>query len=240
MKKYHLLATVSILGITLLSGSLQAHAVDGGTYKSNADVEYIKNNGGVDPVDPTDPTKPIDPTDPVDPGTAGPLSIDYMSNIHFGQQEISGDDKVYYATLVDFTDDTGATVQRQNFIQVTDNRGSNVGWHLVVKQDQQLSNGSGQELAGAQLTLANGTMVGKTPGVDAPIANQQVTITPDGSASDVIDAQAHQGMGTWVDLFGQDNTAGANSISLSVPGKSEKYEGVYTGQLTWVLTDTPA
>ncbi|KSU21665.1 extracellular protein [Lactococcus lactis subsp. lactis] len=53
-------------------------------------------------------------------------------------------------------------------------------------------------------------------------------------------AQSNQGMGTWVDAFGS-STTGNKSISLSIPGVSEKVKDAkYTTQLTWLLNDTPA
>ena len=46
---------------------------------------------------------PDDPENPEDnnheDGTQGPLSIDYVSNFHFGKHNISGSDQVYYAKL---------------------------------------------------------------------------------------------------------------------------------------------
>lgn len=240
MKKNSLLIA-GILSATILVQTVPVYAEDGASTTSKADIEYIKNTGGGEVVDPTDPTSPLtpDPTDPPNEGTDGPLSIDYVSNIHFSKREISGNDAIYFANLETMMNQDGETVERPNFIQVTDNRGSNVGWHLVVKQERQLSFGSSQ-LDGAQLTLENGLMNGKTAGITAPTVNRSVVINPGTSTTDVVDAKVDQGMGTWVTLFGQDNEEAAKSISLSVPGKTKKVEGIYTSELTWILTDTPA
>jgi hypothetical protein len=67
-----------------------------------------------------------------------------------------------------------------------------------------------------------------------------VTLVPAGAAQDVMTAQKDQGMGTWLDVFGTE-TNGDQSISLTVPGTSEKVkDGKYTTELTWLLNDTPA
>ena len=39
------------------------------------------------------------PADPHQPGTAGPLSIDYVSNIHFGSKQIQAGTAIYSAQL---------------------------------------------------------------------------------------------------------------------------------------------
>ena len=40
-----------------------------------------------------------------------------------------------------------------NFVQVTDNRGTNAGWKLSVTQNDQFKTADGKELTGATLTL---------------------------------------------------------------------------------------
>lgn len=213
---------------------------DGASMTSEGTISYVTDNSSVDPLDPLDPDKPITPSDPdnhEDP-TSGPLSIDYVSNIRFGEQKTTGTDMTYYAQLDDVVYEDGTKVSRPNFVQVTDKRGSNAGWHLTVAQNGQFKSGE-DELAGAVLTLDHGSLSTANDGVE-PTASQAIALNPEGEASDVMVAQQDQGTGTWMDRFGVDESEGNTSISLAVPGKTKKVQGEYKTTLTWTLTDTPA
>lgn len=233
------LGLVTILGVS--GTSYTAFAADGGSTTSKGDVTFEKNLEPSTPQDP-DTNNPVEPTDPeVTPPTSGPLSIDYISTLHFGTQKISGNDEVYYAQMDKLKDTkTGETVEKPNYVQVTDNRGSNAGWKLTVVQDGQFKNGE-SELKGATLQFKSPTMKSsKKSDANTPAASE-MTLNPDGKTSvDAITAKANQGMGTWFDTFGTDVEAAAKSISLSVPGDTAKTEGKYSTSLTWTLTDTPA
>ncbi|AQY50292.1 cell surface protein [Listeria weihenstephanensis FSL R9-0317] len=235
-------AIVGMVAVATIAGTgTKAFAADGGTLGSKSDVTFTPNTSITTPVDPTNPGNP-DPVVPVDPdhpaGTAGPLSIDYISNIHFGEQEISGNNEVYKAQLDQIKVGASETIKDiPNYIQITDNRGSNAGWHLTVKQDGQFVNG-GSELTGAVLSFENPSLASAAES-DAPTAGD-FTLDPAGTSSDVMSADEEQGMGTWVEMFGADATEGAESIKLSVPGKTAKTPGKYEATLTWELTDTPA
>ncbi|OTN89546.1 WxL domain surface protein [Enterococcus sp. 7E2_DIV0204] len=80
-------------------GSLSTVAV--GSLTSNADISSSQDTTITPPVNPTDPTSPVtpNPTDPHQPGTGGPLSLDYVSNFHFGTKVIQTADATYYAQL---------------------------------------------------------------------------------------------------------------------------------------------
>ena len=232
-----LAATVLLTGLAL--GSSSVYAEDGASVQSVGTISYTIDDSIVGPVDPLDPTKPIKPTDPETPEpTAGPLSIDYVSSLRFGEQKTTGSDMTYHAQLDHVIDnESGEEVDRPNFVQITDKRGSNAGWHLSVTQDEQFKSGT-DVLEGAALTLDKGTLSTPNDGV-APFANQAITLTP-GAASDVMDAKEDQGTGTWVDRFGNDEEEGQESVSLFVPGKTKKVQGEYKTTLTWALTDAPA
>jgi hypothetical protein len=249
MKKNHLfIASATLLSITTISSFVPTASVfaDDKTLNTTADVTFKEDSSTTDPVDPTDPTNPINPVDPVQP-TVGPLSIDYASSFHFGEQKISAKDETYYAKLVEVTDSTGTAAKRQNWVQVTDKRGTNVGWKLQVQQETQLTTGSdadAKELKGAEIKIMNTTV--KTTNDNqstAPTSPQEITLIPGtsgspGAAQEVMTAQQDQGMGTWVDGFG-DETTGDKSVSLTVPGVSEKVkDGNYSTNLIWLLSDT--
>jgi len=237
--KYSTAMLALLLGTTIMSNT--AFAADGASVKSIGTISYVPDDSTVTPIDPIDPDpeKPIVPTDPGDHEnpTAGPLSIDYVSNLRFGEQKTTGQNATYYANLDKIIESDGSQIERPNFVQVTDKRGSNAGWHLTVTEDAQFKSGE-NELTGAQLTLMNGTMATPNDGIE-PTAEQKIALTP-GTASDVLDAKADQGTGTWLDRFGTDEAAGKKSVSLSVPGKTKKVQSEYKTSLTWTLTDTPA
>lgn len=238
---------LTTLGLTAAQAA-QAADVHTETYTSHGKVGFIENTDPTNPVDPTDPTKPVDPTDPdnPDPGTKGPLSIDYVSNFDFGiDHKVSGNDEIYYAKPVELLDKDGKKIIRANYLQVTDQRGTNAGWKLSVNQTAQFNDGTA-DLDGASLKMSqqvlNSTNMDATttPGVITPV----VTVTPDGADVKVLKAEKGQGMGTWTDAFGTyDETApeagtSAKAVSLDVPGKSAKNIGsTYKTDLVWTLTD---
>ncbi|MDA1686173.1 WxL domain-containing protein, partial [Bacillus cereus group sp. m2-21] len=197
----------------------------------------------VDPTNPINPDEVVEPVvDPENPddvhekGTDGPLSIDYVSNFNFETQKASGNNELYYAKL-DTVKAKDGNKEVPNFVQVTDNRGTNAGWKLSVTQNDQFKTADGKELTGATLTLKNGTP-NSASGSDAPAAAQDITLVP-GQASDVLTAQEEQGMGTWTNAFGKSVEEGKKSVELSVPGKTKKEQAQYTTSLTWELKDAP-
>nr|WP_167629749.1 WxL domain-containing protein [Listeria valentina] len=245
MKKTIKLTATSLAAVAGLSlVAIPAHAEeavrDGGITTSKGDISFEKNTETVEPQDP-DTNKPVDPMDPdsVTP-TNGPLSIDYISNIHFSTQKISGSTEVYYALPEQVKDkESGTIIDRPNMVQITDNRGSNAGWKLTVKQEAQFKNGT-SELDGAVLKFENPTLKSNNQSATNTPTAEAMTLTPAGTASDVMIASANQGMGTWFNQFGSDLDAAKKSISLTVPGDTAKIEGKYETTLTWTLTDSPA
>lgn len=232
---------IPLLTFSVINCSSIVFAQDGASMKSIGSISYVTDTDPVSPIDPVnpDPVNPITPDDKQDHEnpTSGPLSIDYISNLRFGEQKTTGSNMTYYAQLDHITDSNGVSTERPDFIQITDKRGSNAGWHLTVTQDEQFKNGT-EELKGASLTLDHATLATPNDGV-APTASQAITLDP-GKASDVLNAEADQGTGTWLDRFGKDEAEGKTSISLVVPGNTKKLQGEYTTSLTWTLADSPA
>ncbi|MGF9853101.1 WxL domain-containing protein [Bacillus paramobilis] len=238
------------LGITatmatglIVTGGVSAFAADGGEYKSNAIIEFEPSTDPTLPVDPTDPgnpdpVNPIDPTDPngPNPGTNGPLSIDYASSLDFGKQKITSTNQVYKAAAQKFNERGDGP----NYVQVTDNRGTETGWSLQVKQDGQFKSESGKELTGAEITFNNGVVNTVSASQKPSVVQSSFSLTPEGTgvAENIMSAKAGEGAGTYVLAFGDDSTA-ADSIELSVPGKTTKYAEKYSTSLTWTLTDVP-
>ncbi|MFH7833128.1 WxL domain-containing protein [Bacillus luti] len=254
------LALAGAVSLSTLAGGTSVFAEEAGKMNSLTDVTFTENAEVTKPINPIDPDEevtttgnPDDPKDPKDPknpddpenpednnhevGTQGPLSIDYVSNFHFGKHNISGSNQVYYAKL-DTVKAKGGNKEVPNFVQVTDNRGTNKGWKLTVKQNDQFKAGT-EELTGAELKLSNPFVNSATDKKYAPAA-KEVTLNPDGSTQEVAIAEAGKGMGTWTTAYGQDIEQGSNSVSLSVPGTTAKVKDTkYKTSLTWSLEDTP-
>ncbi|MGN4448252.1 WxL domain-containing protein [Bacillus cereus group sp. MYBK79-1] len=238
------LAKLALIGAVTLSTvsvgtSAFAAEKDGGKLDSKAFIKFEKNTDEVNVVNPENPDEVVEPIDPNTKGTNGPLSIDYVSNFNFAMKKASGNNETYYAELDKVKKKAdGSVIDVPNYVQVTDNRGTNAGWHLTVKQNGQFKTADDKALDGAALTLKNSTLK-SAAGSDAPTAAQSITLNPNGDASDLIDAKVDQGMGTWVNAFGKDAVEAKKSVELSVPGKTKKEQAEYTTSLTWELTDAP-
>ncbi|MBC6316636.1 WxL domain-containing protein [Listeria grandensis] len=239
----------AIVASSLVIGGISATAATAGSMDSITDATFIQDTTVTAPLDPTDPNTPVtplDPTDPADPhtpGTAGPLSIDYVSNFHFGSNVISPLSKTYYAKLDKVkVASSGNVISVPNFVQVTDKRGTNVGWKLTVKQNGQFKTqgATPKALTNAELSIVAGTAKSLTDAAYAPTTSI-ATLDPTGAASsDIAVAAADKGMGTWAIAFGEDATAAASAISLKVPmGTAKVANEPYKTTLTWNLEDTP-
>lgn len=248
MKK-KLMALCALSSLLVASTGQAVFAADGGQVQTKGDITFEQDTSPVDPLNPIkpDPNNPVKPVDPDAPsGTEGPLSIDYVSNFHFGKQKISSEDKTYYAKLDVLKDSNGNSIEVPNFIQVTDKRGTNAGWKVQVRQEQQLTNTNNKELKGASISIKNGVV--KTAASNKAKApsqvSQEINLVPGenggtGPSQDVVVAKQDEGMSTWINSFGTESNAD-KSIALKVPGASAKEkESTYTTNLTWILTDTP-
>ncbi|MGX7150247.1 WxL domain-containing protein [Enterococcus ureasiticus] len=245
MKKVFLFSAC-LVAVSLIP--MAASADDSSSIESNAYVSIEKNDGSEieKPVNPIDPTKPVKPVPEIDgeenphpPSTKGPLSINYVSNLRFGSQKAQGNDAIYKVKPDQLMDDEETVIEVPNYIQITDNRGTNVGWRLTVKQNGAFKNGS-NDLAGTELVFTNPVLSAKSGKTEtAPTANPTFTLTADGQEALVMNAEAGHGMGTWADRFGDTNDQATSSIQLKIPGDSKKVAGLYKTSLTWTLSDSP-
>lgn len=256
MKLTKIITLSSLVALSFTIGTTFASAV-GAEYESNGAVQFVPNTDPTNPVDPInpDPEKPVDPIDPTDPigpnpGTNGPLSIDFASSLDFGLNKISNQNQTYYARSQRFTNLT----DRPNYIQVSDNRGTNSGWTLKVKQDGQFTATTttlNSVLTGAQVTLKNPTITSNGTAT-APIATNTIVLNPDGTEVIVMSATDQAGAGTWINSWGtveevtekdiNGNDVQVNvtkDITLDVPGATPKDAVKYQTKLIWTLTDVP-
>ena len=219
MKKTILAA--ALISTTLLAGTLAVHA-DGLNGKSTAKIGLTAQDpdhpvGPIDPIDPDDNPPSNDPT-----GNTGDLRIDYISNIDFGTQTISGKTETYIA-------EKPASLTES---QVSDLRGTGAGWHLQVNYDTEKPGFTSEDktLSGAELTLPSGTAKSVADNKATPPATSEVVVND--AAQNIMTAAANTGLGTWADEMDTAN------VSLKVP--SGNLVGDYTATLVWTLSDAPA
>lgn len=193
---------------------------------STAAITFTPGDKPVDPVNPDDPSKPLEPSGQ-GTGKAGPLSIDYITNITFGNQSISGSQKVYNAK------------ELKPFIQITDTRGTGAGWNVVAKAAP-FSDGSNSSLNGSYLSFVGGKVVSSNLSAVKPNSLTPVKLTTDNTEAKVITASANSGLGTWVNRWYATETSAASNdnVTLTIPAGSAK-AGTYTSTITWTLADAP-
>lgn len=243
MKKTSILLLSPIVLGGLLLAPKTAQAL-GGEYTSNGVINYIPNPDPTNPVDPLEPEKPVTPVDPTNPdgkpnpGTNGPLSIDFASSLVFGEQKITSTTETYYAQAQGYIDKDNAQKEGPNFVQVSDNRGTESGWTLKVKQNNQFKTASDKLLTGAKITMSNGNVVTASAS-EKPTGINSFVLDPSGSESLVMSAKAGQGAGTYLMDWGNSLETAKKSIALEVPGATTKYADSYKTTFTWVLTDVP-
>lgn len=216
MKKT-LLASVIICS-SLLFGSLEGlimAAETGDNHQSLSEISITEGDGSTDPLE---PGLPGDET-----GHTGSLTIDNITHLTFGTQQLSSKKEVY------------KTTSAKPNVQVTDQRGVGTGWNLMVASSK-FSTEEGQELKGAFLKFEKGR-VGTTEDntSDAPLANE-VSFELSNDPMIIMSADEDAGLGTWVNrLFNEGNTD--NLVSLEVPSGNKV--GVYSANLDWTLSDAP-
>lgn len=224
LTKLSIIGLTSIVGLSV-SGATAFAALDSGQAAktdSNASVKFKEYD------------------DPTNPDNGGPLRIDKVTDITFGTQVISGDDQVYKATFKDEVDGDGKNVS--DYIRVIDDRGSNKGWELQVKNDGFKSVDGSLALEGAELKITTVSATSKSNN-QLPSSLNEVVINNNGFKS-VTNAKANEGVGTTTLWFGEatdvaDSTNQA--VTLSIPGRSTKVKDTtYQTTLTWLLLDDPS
>ncbi|MCA5012090.1 MULTISPECIES: WxL domain-containing protein [unclassified Enterococcus] len=228
-KQRIILGAALIAVATLISSNVWAE--DGGQTNSDAFLRYEKNLSVVEPVDPIDPPNVIDPGEEK-PGTEGPLSIDYASDWNFSSHESSDKSEHYYAMKDNVRLVDGEEKEVPNFFQVTDNSGKNAGWTLYIQQNGQFKT-ENSSLKGAQIVLQTPEIFTIGDG-EEPATKGTIQLDPSGQLSPLLVASENEGTGTWIGMFGNEETADT-AIQLKVPGKAAKEEGKYTTSFTWTL-----
>ena len=163
MKKRSVIAFLCACGFSLSYFSFPILAATVSTVTSNATVTFTPGTEPTGPVDPDDPSKPLDPPGQ-GTGESGPLSIDYVPNITFGSQAISGSQKVYNAS------------ELKPFVQVTDIRGTGAGWNVIAKATP-FNDGTADILKGSTVTFAGGYALSANSSASKPTPSNPVVLT---------------------------------------------------------------
>lgn len=213
--------TMSVLGMASTSFAAVDPTEVTGTEdgKGATSHGYIKLTPGDETTGPTDP---IDPSEPGgETGNKGPLTIDNVSPLLFGEHELVGSESVY------------TTETKNPNAQVTDKRGKAEGWTLQVVSSEFVDQANEKNiLKGALLVLPAGKAVSSLGNIStAPTTRGVALSTNNGTAETLMQAEKESGMGTWVDKFD------SSEVKLVVPAGNKT--GEYVSTLTWSLLDAP-
>lgn len=201
---------------------------------------------------------PLDPTNPDEklpgdhdgqlgkPTSFGPLSLNYVSNFRFKEQEVSAKGQHYNSTSVN------------PFIQVTDLRGKGLGWNVKAELSNFIDENNNVSLKGAYMTLKN-------PGIATPSHNifnkmpptvkgegeENIIKLESGVSTDVVNAKAKepdaaldeaQGVGEWLISWLPDSQSTIeenNNVTLYIPGYVAS-TGEHKATINWTLSDGPS
>lgn len=222
VSKCVLIGFVVILSVTLSAQAFLAESV--GT--SNAKIEFFEDTSVPPVLDPDNPTEPYDPGGGT--GNAGPLSLDYVSNLEFWQQKVSLQDETYNSFTL------------KPFIQVTDKRANPTGWHVTVKATP-FTSASTHQLSGAYMIFNNGETLSDLGAMYGKPIAVPFTLYTDNQSVKVVSANPNEGRGSWITRWYPSNPSTAttnDNVTLTVYGGTMKAEA-YTSTLTWTLTDAP-
>ena len=232
------LTTIAMTGLIFVFGFSQvtSAAVVGKPADSKATIQFKEGTdipGIVDPTDPEIPWVPVGPGDPIDPptGEKGPLTLDHVSSVAFGEHEIEGTNAVYESTIL------------RPFIQVSDRRGTGAGWNVtatVSEFETVVEDVTKSTLKGFKLNFSNGSVISTSNSLE-PTPSNNVELIANGDAVNVVTAGVDAGLGTWVNRWFP--TAGAeeglnDSVTLEVPAGAATL-GAHTATVTWSLSDAP-
>ncbi|MEI5990765.1 hypothetical protein A5881_002270 [Enterococcus termitis] len=182
---------------------------------------------------PTGPVDPENPEMPVDPGpgpvTTGPLRINYVSSLSFGNNKIQKENRQFFANAQLFHD---GTTPRGSYIQITDERSGKQGWTLQVRQEYQFKNpviqeAAEQELKGAVLSFDHGWANSAYPLENPPnVVKDIIEITELATTQNVAIASENSGKGQWTIEFGASETNKNERNNTLFPKKQPSGEAV--------------
>lgn len=193
------LTAVSVLGMNLLLGGLNAHANvladhtdnvennTGGTQRrgihTEGSINFIADDSPIEVIPPGEDDLDVDiPALPScdeddeeckedEGGNFGPLTIAYAPTLRFGEQIVSLEDQRYHMIAeMQTLRGTEEQVPYVSFVQVQDRRGTHDGWSLYLTASEFESDSKNHPiLGGAQISFSGGRLVHS--GDDNPVGN---------------------------------------------------------------------
>lgn len=221
---------------------------------STGSVRVLEDDGTEEPTTPIDPEKPDTelpevewPDVEVNPDR-GPLMIENVTNLEFGEIRTSANRVEKHAEAVQLSDNT----ERGNFVQWRDTRaGGTFGYELQASLTQQFTGVESDTnvLTGSTIDFANGFMEadvrdGENENPTPTVTNNAFTLAYEGGAETVVTAneENQEGKGRYIMAFGdsRDETAGT-SVKLSVPANTATNMAIddYEAIVTWSLVAAP-
>lgn len=248
MKKISLITSLAFLGTVCGGVLVSANETNVAANKldSKTHIEFK-----VKDVDPNNPAKPGPEDKPEMPGgdkdgnelptkpeggntpeTSAPLMLNFVPNFEFGSHEIKLGDQNYFALNEIMTTDKKPI---SHFIQVTDLRGGNKGWHVTLDTSP-LSNGKSvlnesKSIIKDKQVLTN---LQDITGPQSPL--KEIEFGKAGQS--IMSAPSGTGSGRWWTIFGKEvmQTGPKNeSVQLVIPAKDglKLVDGHYNAVLTW-------
>lgn len=226
MKKFIIL----MLAGTLATGLAAPAAFAAGTSTSDATITFTEDGSATKPKDPDDPDK-----ESGDDGTemAGPLSIDYVPDLDFGEYVLNGKNQTYNATTM------------KPYIQVSDKRGTGAGWKVSAKLSHFTTAGTTEGSQGNSfpgvLTFRNPTTVSTTGNNSKPpVTETSITLASGDTEKKLVGTEnPGDGMGSWLTRwYPKNETTSNDSLTLTL-NTSNAYADSYKASVTWILSDAP-
>ncbi|WP_314067037.1 WxL domain-containing protein [uncultured Vagococcus sp.] len=251
MKLQKLTSAVLLSALVLGSGATAFAAADTTTGKGT--IKYVESTEPVGPTDPEKPgeiVKPKDEEEIVENKDKGTLQVNLVSNLKFGEVDLTTGAGKYFALPTNLVDADGQPIERGNYVQVSDIRGDGAfkGWELkaaVTKPFTQAT--SGNILKGAEITFMNPHVDSTQPEDLQPVAKSTFTLKTDGTPNTetALNASSGTGWGTHTVEFGRPANIGKNPIAVPTMGESVQLDvpantplsltEAYVAEITWTI-----
>ncbi len=213
----YVVVSMGLLISTVVFGSQVVDAAEASKGTSTATFE-------LEPGDSETVPEIIDPEIQPPTGNKGPLSLDAVSSFNFPTKKLGSESKApLEATAVEGT---------KLGLQVTDERGQDLGWNLKVSATAFETADKSLMLKGAVMTLPEGELTTKE-GVDPLLMPSAFKVDLSPTAASIMSASETQGRSTWSNAF----EGKGEKVTLSVPSGNKVAS--YSSTITWSLEDAP-